>query len=94
MRSPPSILNPRQCERAYYRLVDSDISPIWTTDPNSYLDPQSEQITDMLTVDISRSDLNYLIDLEREHRLACRDPRVRAVWEQYQMMLKLTANQD
>jgi len=90
MKSAPRIFNPRKCERNYYQMVEVDLSPIWTSDPSAYIDPASELVPDMVTIDMPQQDLTYLLELERQHRRAQQDPRVRAAWDQYQTILKLT----
>jgi hypothetical protein len=71
-------------------MAEPAFSPVWESDPSSYIDPPSRVIADMVTVDIHQQDLTYLLELDRLHRRACRDPRVQAAWEQYQIMLGLT----
>jgi hypothetical protein len=59
---------------------------------SEYIDPVSRLVSDVVSVDMRHDDLKYLLNLDHWHRARSRDPRVRAAWEQYIMMLELTGD--
>lgn len=83
------ILFQTHCERKYYKKPVTDWFKI--QDVQALEDQMAEAalVTDLVTVDISARDLARLIELERLHETAMRDPRVRDAWEKYQLALIL-----
>jgi hypothetical protein len=89
MRSPPRIFSTRPTDRQYYEMSEEDWFNI---PPGKYIDPVSRLVPDIVSVDMRQDDLRYLLNLDHWHRARSRDPRVRAAWEQYCMMLQLTGD--
>jgi hypothetical protein len=65
-----------------------------TTDPYAQMvQPTHETVANVISIDVGGEDIDQVIALLNAHaRGAHRDPRVQEAWERYQIMLRLTGD--